>query len=333
MTNYTVRAYAINFTSCYDTCPVTVVPKVELITPSGDPTNSPVDSGDGQNEFTFSTNSPGVLEVNLKAKVSPSGMATQVASRCHFYVDTIGNSTLAWDSVNSNGVPIASNDFLLAKVTFTGLPADNTAFGSKKAAVYFETTKQDEKSFEVFFDKNETNHPAGQVGSPNWYYFWSQTTANRSTTTMIYTNGTRSYYDYFNGRTIMIEDDAALSQIAAWGTPQGIDCFAWTTAHEGKHNIQLTGFWPTNWIAVQDTDLDWLPNNQETNYMPGRAYSPTNSATYPDTIGYGQNPIPDVEDICMRSQMSPYNLDQLWTNGTANVQDWANPGKNSATTY
>lgn len=63
--------------------------------------------------------------------------------------------------------------------------------------------------------------------------------------------------------------------------------------------------------------------------MPGRPYDPTKAATYPDTIGYGEDPLRDIEDICMRSQVSPYELDILWENGSANNEDWANPGKMS----
>jgi len=317
---------------CEDRVRLTVL-KVDLITPAGDPTNAPVGSGDGQNEFTFSTNTPGVLEMNLKAEVSPTGVATQIKDQCLFSVDAIAGSTLAWDAANPGGKPTASNDFLLATVRFSGLPSANSALGAKKAAIFFNGAKCDEESCEVFFPKSATNHPGGQAGSPNWYFYWSQTTANGANTTMVYTNGPSSYYDYFAGRTIFIDADTCDSHIAAWGTPQGIDCFAWVTAHEAKHHTQLTGFWPTNWVAAQDIDSDWLPNNQETNYMPGRAYSPTNAATFPDTVGYGQNPIPDYEDINMRSQTSPYGLDVLWSNGTANAEDWANPGKNSATTY
>jgi hypothetical protein len=68
--------------------------------------------------------------------------------------------------------------------------------------------------------------------------------------------------------------------------------------------------------------------------MPGRPYDPHVANTYPDTIGYGSpGNIPDVEDIDMRSQISPYNLDQLWTNGGADQEDWANPGKNSKNSF
>lgn len=67
--------------------------------------------------------------------------------------------------------------------------------------------------------------------------------------------------------------------------------------------------------------------------MPGRPYDPTKLTTYRDAFGYnGGGPeywIKDQEDINMRSQTPPYNLDQLWVNGSANSIDWSNPGKNS----
>ena len=110
-----------------------IVLKVELITPAGDPVNAAVQSGDGQNEFTYSTASPGVLTMNLKAKVTPSGVANQIKDQCLFTVDAIAGSTLAWDTANPGGKPTASGDDLLATVTFTGLPANNSDFGAKKA--------------------------------------------------------------------------------------------------------------------------------------------------------------------------------------------------------
>lgn len=143
----------------------------------------------------------------------------------------------------------------------------------------------------------------------------------------------RSHYDYFNARTIKLGDDASRTSIAAWGTPKGIDCYGWATAHQAKHHTQLTGFWPTNWDGALDADRDFLPDTLEGTYMPRRNYDPTKVATFPDTIGYGQNPLPDAEDINMRSQTAPYGLDQLWTNGSANNLDWANPGKNSVTKF
>lgn len=309
------------------------VVEIAMITPAGDPIASPVDVGDGQNEFTFNAASPGVLTMSLKASVAPSGCANLVKLASYFTVGSIGNSSMAWAPANPSGTPSAVSDTLVASVTFTGLPAAYSDFGAKKAAIYSAGSKRDEENYEVFFPKAESNRPSGTPAGPNWFYYWRQTTANKANTTMEYLAGARSYYDYLNGRKIVLRDDASGTQIAAWGTPKGIDCFAWTTAHEAKHHTQLTGFWPTSYDSANDGDVDWLPNSQETTYMPGRNYSPTNANTFQDTIGYGQNPIPDVEDICMRAQVSPYNLDALWTNGSANSQDWANPGKNSKTVY
>lgn len=144
--------------------------KVEMITPAGDPVNSPVDSGDGQNEFTYSPTSPGVLTMYLKARVTPSGVANQIKDQCVFTVDMIAGSTLAWGPSNPGGKPTASGDDLLATVTFTGLPANNTAFGSKKAAVYFDTGKQDEENYEVFFNRDAQNSPI--PSERNWYHYW-----------------------------------------------------------------------------------------------------------------------------------------------------------------
>jgi len=310
---------------------------VEFITPAGDPVNSPQSSGDGQNEFTFSTASPGVLTLNIKGKVEPSGIAASIVGDSIFEVGEIEGSTMEWAAGNEDGEPTASGDDIVATVTFTNLPASNGAFGAKVAKYHYDGEELLSQEYEVFFPKTADNHP--ELGPylgprpPNWYYYWSQTIANNSNTTMIYDGPGRSTYDFFDNHRIKIRNDASLTQIAAWGTPRGIDTFAWTTAHEAKHHTQLTGFWPNGWIAAEDDDIDWLPNNQETTYMPGRAYDKSNAATFPDTIGYGTDPIPDVEDICMRSQTAPYNLDQLWNNGDADDVDWANPGKNSETSY
>ena len=307
--------------------------KVEFVTPAGDPVRAPKDVGDGQNEFTFSDANPGVLTINLKARVTPVAAAALMVNDCRFGVEAVGNSKMEWSKDNKGGKAAFVGGFLTATVKFIGLPEKNDAFGKKIAMLLWNGRKCDEENYEVFFPKIAKNHPGGQAGSPNWFYYWGQTSANKGNTTIKYLNATRSYYDYASDRTIFIANDAALSQISIWGTPKGIDCYAWTTAHEAKHHRQFTNFWPTQWRAVDDTDMDWLPNDQEPIYMPGRPYSPTNPTTYPDVFGYGQNPIRDCEDINMRSQNPPYSLDKLWENGSANLKDWANPGKQSRQTY
>ncbi|MCI5151011.1 MAG: hypothetical protein D3916_16780 [Candidatus Electrothrix sp. MAN1_4] len=78
---YTINASASGVGSDLD---YLYVFKIEMITPAGDPVNSPDNSGDGQNEFTYSSASPGVLTMNLKANVTPSGVAEKIKDQCLF---------------------------------------------------------------------------------------------------------------------------------------------------------------------------------------------------------------------------------------------------------
>lgn len=238
---------------------------------------------------------------------------------------------------NAGGKAKVSGNDLVATVSFTNLPGSNSAFGAKTAKLKFGGSVVDSAPYEVFPAKAATNHPSDSTNRtwPNWMFYWMKTSANGVNTNVKYggSSSGRSEYDYSGGRTIILMNDASASQIAAWGTPKGIDCFAWTTRHEAKHHTQITGFWPTTYVADDDRDVDVLPNDQEPTYMSGRPYDPDVKATYPDTFGYGQNPIPDIEDICMRKQSAPYPLDVLWSNESANDEDWASPGKNTKNRY
>ena len=227
--------------------------KVDLVTPAGDPVNSPVDSGDGQNEFTFSTNSPGVLTMNLKAQVTPSGVASLITDKVHFTVDSISGSTMAWDAANPGGKPTASGDYLVATATFTGLPIDNTSFGSKLAAVYCDSSKQDEEPYEVFYPRDTANHPGGQSGSPNWFHYWCQAISANNIT---YAAGSSLYGEcpgmlHWSYLTSQDKDVVIVYDTAATEDPgdanadhgkkatTGIDTFEDTYLHEHYHTVQI----------------------------------------------------------------------------------------------
>ena len=156
------------------------VPKIVMVTPSGDPVDAPIEAGEGQNEFTYSSETPGVLPMTLKAHVIPAGIANQVKEYCFFTVESIGASALVWESANPSGKPVADGDYLVAALTFTGLPANNTDFGTKKVAIHFGTTMQDEKDFEVFFPRDTFNNPGGNPTIPNWFYYWRRNVRDRS---------------------------------------------------------------------------------------------------------------------------------------------------------
>ena len=237
--------------------------KIDMVTPAGDPVNSAVDGGDGSgsvpdgaNEFTFSPASPGVLTLKLKAQVTPSGVASLITDKVHFTVNAISGSTMAWDAANPGGKPTASGDYLLATVTFTGLPANNTSFGSKLAAVYCDSSKQDEEPYEVFFPKSEKNHPGPDSGTtPNWFYYWNQSLGNLANIAYGGNGLTKagevkgmtdwSYLAAQDKVTRFLYDGAA--DKAQWINPNfgpwtGIDAFYNVYLHESKHVWQISTY-------------------------------------------------------------------------------------------
>ena len=72
------------------------VVKARMVTPSGDPVSRPVSSGLGQNEFTYSDGSPGVLSMNLVAEIEPDEVAELFSAEFRFVVDSIDGSEQTW---------------------------------------------------------------------------------------------------------------------------------------------------------------------------------------------------------------------------------------------
>jgi len=229
-------------------------PAVQLITPSGDPINAPVDAAvDGQNEFTFDASTSGVLVVHLKAKVLETGTAAALVSRCRFTIENIGNITPGWAQSNLGGQPThtAGSDYLEADVTFTGLPTNNSDFGRKKVTITVDGIVKDQKVMEVFFPKYEKNHPGVDNGlSWNWFYYWNQTTAGypyaiyQNTGDFGVTPAMRFWSNTmtFDKRAIWLCDPAQGSDTRRDGSGQvvtGIDLFANVAAHEKRHTQQI----------------------------------------------------------------------------------------------
>lgn len=221
--------------------------KIELITPAGDPVAAPVNAGDGQNEFTFSAAASGVLTMNLKAKVTPAGVAAKIADKSLFTAGAIGASVLAWDAANPGGKSTASGDDLLATVKFTGLPAASTDFGKKKASVAFDGAKQDEKDYEVFFPRDATNHPGGTT--PNWFFYWLQARPNAAVKRDA-ASGNSGYapgilnwtYGAAPDKTGIFIGSPHPGKFGSYTTGtvySGIDRFHATVIHEEKHIAQI----------------------------------------------------------------------------------------------
>lgn len=323
-------------------------PWVEMITPAGDPVNAPVDGApldpnnpagsiqDGANEFTFSAATPGVLTMKLKAKVRGLG-SLQPAERAkfRFELDGIGNSILAWDANNNpGGQAMVTGDFIVATATYTGLPQNNNDFGSKKARVRYGNHPNAiaEATYEVFFPRDAKNHPNGLTGwpqcyydyinPPNWYFYWTQTTANFGTHS--YFPGNTSETKFVNNTWSAFIGDTAPGQARAWNYAAGIDHFANVVRHEDTHRTQMTAMWGAGSTRndIEDNDKDALKDALEPSLVPAHPYDPGKFSTYTDTFGYYPTPglpLKDAEDYCML-------LQPVWTNGAANAKDWSNPG-------
>jgi len=314
---------------------VRIIPvKVELVTPAGDPVSAPVDSGEGQNEYTFNNANPGVLTMNLKAKVEPSGVATYIKDHVRFKVDAIGSSVMAWNVANPGGKPTSNGDNLEAVVTFTGLPLKNSAFGKKSVKVKFNGNIQNSQVVEIFFPKAARNHPGIGAGTtPNWFYYWAGTAVTEYDLTSgmySYADGGAQNFAVYNGNAknplIIVYGPASAGHTAyVWNAVginvnlRGVDTLTATLVHEKTHwQNDLNWLAGGPWYFKRDTDGDYLPDEWE-NLYSAHGFDPNKASSFPG-FPFGN----DEEVWC---EMNTYKA-------KANHSlDWANPGKQSRTVY
>ena len=317
------------------------VPLFEWVTPKESPVTMPDDAGDGQNEFTYDSAAPGVLTIDLKVLVKPTGTAgltghdgVKFSDRCVFTLPTITGSTFAWDAANPGGKSTASGEHLSAKATYTTLPELNSEFGLKKAEFTCdsETDVLPKAEFEVFFMKAETNHPGIGAGTtPNWYFYWAGTAVSGydlTSGTYSYAAGGAGDYAQYNGDpaaphyTIHGPASAGHESYSSAGLTvdrKGIDTLACTLVHEKTHRQVDQNWLPGGiWHGKMDTDHDELPDDWE-DANAALGFDKTKATSFP-TFPYGD----DEEVYCERAAYG--------TTGDAS-QDWANPGKQSKTTF
>lgn len=312
------------------------VPLFEWVTPKSSPVSAPDDAGAGQNEFTYSAAAQGVLTMDMKVLVKPTGTAgvtghdgVKFSDRCFYMLPSINGSTFAWDGANAGGKSAASGEHLIAKATYTTLPAANTDFGPKQAEFECDghTDTLAKGDFEVFYMGQEKNHPGGDPTHPNWFHYYrlneggtdytydpiiphSQTLSGVPNSTRIADSAyTGSFYlvtEVMNGQ-LMVTGQSEIFKYYRY--------FYSVVVHERHHaNNELT---LADSVPPQDNDGDSLPNDYEisvtkTNPNPGGAYSA--SPEYRDDEAYAGGPIEEAAKEAA---------------DTSN--DWANPGTNSKT--
>jgi hypothetical protein len=301
-----------------------IVFKITLITPAGDPVSSPVNSGDGQNEFTYSGEN---LFVYLKAKVEPSGVASIIEDESQFIIGDIEGSNKEWMTRN-DGYALADGDDLIAVAVFNGLPQRNDQFGEKEASIQYKRIEIDKNKYEVFYSKYEWTNPGKE--SPNWYYYWKQTSANKGehgfdyTTKHVAVTSSSPPYRFRIGSGSAEAYPTLKVGANANQNLNGIDTFAWVTRHEYRHQEQLSGWWGIGGrIAELDLDRDLIPDNLEATIpaSEGGPYDPTLHNTYPHDDPRLTN---DLERHCVFTQ-------EPWDIGSANREDWGSPGMNHQT--
>jgi len=317
------------------------VPLFEWITPKASPVSAPDDSGDGQNEFTYSAAAQGVLTIDMKILVKPTGTAgitghdgVKFSDRCFYKLPTINGSTFSWDGANVGGKSAASGEHLTAKATYTELPAANADFGLKQAEFECDghTDTLPKADFEVFFPKEEKNHPGVGAGTtPNWYFYWAGTAVtgyDLTSGTYSYAAGAAGDYAQYNGNpanphyTIHGPASAGHEQYTSAGlnvNRKGIDTLACTLVHEKTHR-QVDQNWLAGgiWHGKADSDGDELPDDwEDANVAIG--YDKNNRFSFAG-FPYGD----DEEVYC-----------EYAANGTTGdaSKDWANPGKQSKTQF
>lgn len=306
-----------------------IVFTVELITPKGDAEAAPVDSGDGQNEFTFDSAAIGVLEVNFKAKVIPSSVAVnEVKDLVSFAIADVGKPA-QWDGSNPAGKASTSGSFLVATAKYSGLPTKNSDFGKKKTELLLEGAVVETVEIEVFFDKQATNN---STNDPNWFFYWKEGLVCGIPASAIYDPSASFGYVRPGTDTILrLGPDAATTNtgpevythkttsgnITVTGVGKGIASVAETVEHEIYH---LTIY--TSSGGATDSDGDGVANGIEPT-LTGLSTLVNDGDTYgmssfnPVYISYGDN------EVRARKKEVDYSVKSY------PEKDWANPGSQS----
>lgn len=305
----------------------TLLAAIIMITPDGDPVARPVDSGDGTNEFTFSTAKVGVLIISLKAKFPGlSKFGQSIQDKLHFDVSAVGGAKKNWGSF-TGGKPKITGDILEAELKFEGLPDNNSDFGLKTAEVFYDGKSVADAKCEVFYPAYAKNHPTGDAKHPNWFHYYKQnagggaygydsTPGARSMSTSGGGEKSISIGDYVHspgGEYITTTTVGGQLKAVGWsGTYKYYAEFLGVLAHEGQH--------ATKESKTGDSDGDDLPDLFETGTSltdPKNKYS-----------ARGSNPLFTDPGFSDDEIYAGGPVEETATLNADTSQDWANPGTN-----
>jgi len=274
-----------------------VVFELEILEPNENPVTD--------NNFTFDTSNPG--------KCNVTGLGTSHVSSLEDDL-TWSITSIAGSSLSSNPSPPKGQ---IVTFTYTTLPSANGEFGEKILKLSLTINGEeyyDTQPVEIFFSRDGTNNPGGTA--PNWYYYWSQTSASTGShmynPSLTYDGAYPLGKNYFEIGPSAKDVDGGLVIKG-----EGIDNFGSTCLHEKAH----MDYWLSTWGNVdssplaEDRDRDGLKDSAEPTMrgLNGNPYDPTLKDTNSD--GYD-----DFEDYAAK-------YEDTWAIGSHDSIDWANPGK------
>ena len=208
----------------------------------------------------------------------------------------------------------------------------------------------------VFFDPLAKNHPGEHAGAtPNWFYYWGQTSAQGNFSKPEYVSkmpscsstddSAMARYMYDTDVIYMVDLAYRGSCVTRQGdvidtgkTAEGIDCFAELIRHEDVHRVELKQWWgpfkgqaapaacglSTNYIINEiadiDDDGDLVPDVIEKSLSSTRGCDPDDDKSCSGRpVVKGKSPI-DVE-------MNAYTVGwNAWKLGHADTEDWSKCG-------
>jgi len=296
-----------NYTSAFSpSFTLHLVPKIEI------------DSPENRTKFTFDDQSPGRLTIAAEATVYPPESASDLV----WSITEIAGSDL---NINAGDPPTT------VSIEFSTLPEDNEQFGEKYIKVAIPAYNVADSVFVmVFFPKYADNNPEG-LNWRNWFYYWRQTDAFQPSG--LYdspgeycggdTCGAYIHYQLLYWVCDCASEYVRLFECAGQPVIRGIDSFAGVCIHEHRHMVLWRDWYmerpdgsppPYDPILDSPIDLDNFPDVLEEDpvWDPNNEYSPW----FWDTDGDERS---DFDELCYKEECN-------WIVGSADYQDWANPG-------
>lgn len=156
--------------------------KVTIESPSGDPLQSAT-ARVNINEFTYNGASPGICDIFCLAKLEPDTTATTTWAEDNISWSTTASGGTSTTWISNRVPPVQSNQGKDVTLRLTGLPLNNDGFGLKTVTMSGGQDGSVTANFQVFFNRDATNHPGGNYTpayspggtssrAPNWFYYW-----------------------------------------------------------------------------------------------------------------------------------------------------------------